>query len=47
MFTLNKKPSHDFMQGTVRTCTCGKLGLTNTGVCTTQEQHGEKRSLVI
>jgi hypothetical protein len=29
------------------TCTCGNLNLTNTGVCTIQEQHGEKRSLVI
>lgn len=34
-------------KGCACTCTCGKLGLTNTGVCTIQEQHGEKRSLVI
>ena len=27
------------------TCTCEILSLTNTGVCTIQEQHGEKRSL--
>jgi hypothetical protein len=34
-------------KGCACTCTCGKLGLTNTGFCTIQEQHGEKRSLVI
>ncbi|KZR99713.1 Uncharacterized protein APZ42_004319, partial [Daphnia magna] len=34
-------------KGCACTCTCGKLGLTNTGVCTIQEQHGEKQSLVI
>jgi hypothetical protein len=34
-------------KGCACTCTCVKLGLTNTGVCTIQEQHGEKRSLVI
>ena len=32
-------------KGCTCTCTCEKLSLTNTGVCTIQEQHGEKRSL--
>jgi hypothetical protein len=35
------------LKGCACTCSCEKLGPTNTGVCTIQEKHGEKRSLVI